>query len=431
MASSGSRRPKIRGSSWSSKSKRPGKLVPNNNKGDMTTRKTSISPAMERVCLAVGVGGLLIAFLLALWRGPLPFESLVQRFAQMDNLAEGMSLPYSRNYYRLSLVAGFSLVGVIAFLVMAWSSLNELRQAMVWRATCTLACTCALCIYLSKMTFDAPWLSIDVAMSNPGAAPIYGHRILFVWLAKVFQAAVPTLSPLRCFYASQIVAALLAIYAVGRWSAIHVGEALSSVGQVLAVVLISSCLAYRNFHDIGIVFFFSCGLLALYRQQYVWFVIVVTVATLNHENALLLIPTAAFLLYDAEPRRVWLTVVAASLAGHVLMRTALQWLVPIPGQFDWRVWSNMTKPFLLHREMAFSLLALGGWYALGLMSLWACDKRLLRLLVLFPMLVGVTFIFGQFHEPRQFDAFIPVLIAVLLSAVRRKVDLEQGTVRPS
>jgi hypothetical protein len=155
-------------------------------------------------------------------------------------------------------------------------------------------------------------------------------------------------------------------------------------------------------------------LLALYRRKYVWFVVVATVGTLNHENVLLLVPTAAFLLYDTEPRRVWLAVVAASLAGHLLARAAMQYLIPFQGHVDWRIWSNMTKPFLYHREMAFSLLALGGWYALGLMSLPACDKRLRRLLLLFPMLCGVTFLFGQFHEPRQFNAFIPVLIAVLL-----------------
>jgi hypothetical protein len=387
------------------------------------------------VCLAAGVGGLLIAFLLVLWRGPLPFEGLVQRFAQMDNWAQGTSLAFQpallRKYYRLTLVVGFSLAGLTTLLALAWSRLNGLTQAIVWRATCTLACTCALCLYLFKMTFAGPWVPVDVIMSNPSALPIFGHRLLFVWLAKVFQAAVPTLSPLRCYYASQVVAALLAIYAVGRWSAIHVGEALSSLGQVLAVILISTCLLYQDFYDIGIVFFFSCGLLALYRQKYVWFVVVVAVGTLNHENALLLVPTSAFLLYDAEPRRVWLTVVAASLAGYLLTRTAMQWLIPFQKHVDWRTWSNMTKPFLLPHEMAYSLLALGGWYALGLMSLPACDKRLRRLLVLFPMLFGVTFLFGQFHEPRQFNAFIPVLIAVLLSAYRRMVDLEQGAVRRS
>jgi hypothetical protein len=347
--------------------------------------------------------------------------------------AEGVRLASQpallRKYYRLTLAVGFGLAGLTTLLALAWSRLNGLTQVMVWRATCTLACTCALCLFIFKITYDGPWSPVDLLMSNPSALPIFGHRLLFVWLAKAFQVALPTLSPLRGFYASQIVASLLAIYAVGRWSAIYVGEALSPVGQVLAVILISSCLDYRNFYDIGIVFFFSCGLLALYRRKYVWFVVVVTVGTLNHENALLLVPIAAFLLYDIEPLRVWLAVVGASLSGYVIVRGTMQWLIPFQRHVDWRIWSNMTKPFLFHREMAFTLLALGGWYALGLMSLPACDKRLRRLLLLFPLLWVVTFLFGQFHEARQFNAFIPVLIAVLLSAIRRMLDLEQGADR--
>ena len=91
----------------------------------------------------------------------------------------------------------------------------------------------------------------------------------------------------------------------------------------------------------------------------------------------------------------------------------------------------MTKPFLLPVDMVSSLAALGGWYVLGLMCLPGCDKRLRRLVILFPMLFVVTFFFGQFHEPRQFNAFIPVLIAVLLSAVRRMFALEQRTIGSS
>jgi hypothetical protein len=402
-------------------------------------KKTPISPAMarlwpgltfERLCLAVTAASFLMALFLLLWQGPLPFEALVWRLAQIDKWPESMHLASQpgmvRKYYRLSLMVSFGVAGFIALLAWAWSRLNESTQATLQRATWTLASSCALCLYLFKLTTPLPGSPVELLMSNPGAVPIFGHRLLFVWLARAFHLALPMLSPVRCFFASQVVAALLTIYAVGRWSALHVGESLSSLGKVLAVILISTCLSYRNFYDIGIVFFFSWGLLALYRREYVWFVFVVTIATLNHENALLLIPTAAFLLYDAEPRRIWLALVAASLAGHLLARAAMQWLVPIQKHFDWRIWSNMTKPFLLPVEMMFSLIALGGWYALGLMSLQACDKRLRRLLILFPMLLGVALVVGLFYEARLFNAFIPVLVAVLLSGVRQLLQQEHG-----
>jgi hypothetical protein len=390
---------------------------------------------LDRVCLAAAGACFLIAFLLMLWHGPLPFEGLVRKLAQIDQWTDGVRLASQpgmiRKYYKLSLVVAFSLAGFSAVLVLAWSRLNGLAQEMVRRATWTLASACALCLYVFKMTTPLPAAPVEVLMSNPAALPIFGHRLLFVWLAKAFQSAVPRLSPWHCYYASQVVASFFAIYAVGRWSALHVGESLSSLGKVLAVILISTCLGYRNFYDIGIVFFFSCGLLALYRRKYAWFVVIVTVGTLNHENILLLIPTAAFLLYDAEPRRIWLSLVAASLAGHLLARAALEWLIPFQKHFDWRILSNMTKPFLLPVDMVTSLAALGGWYVLGIMSLPACDKRLRRLVILFPMLFGVTFLFGQFHEPRQFDAFIPVLIAVLLCNVKRMLALGKNTVGSS
>jgi hypothetical protein len=382
--------------------------------------------------LVSGTACVLIALFFVLWRGPLPFEDLIRKIAQKD-WEEGMRLASQpemlRKYYRLFLGGCFGLVGFATLLSIVSSRLGELKRAILWRVICTLACTFALCLYIFKITTDGPWLPINVLMSNPSALPIFGHRLLFVWLAKALQAVVPTLSPLRGYYISQIVAALLAIYAVGRWSVLFIGEALSPFGQVLAVILISVCLDYRNFYDIGIVFFYTCGLLALYSQKYFWFVAVVTLGTLNHENALLLVPIAAFLLFDTEPRRVWMTVVGTSLAGYMLARAAMQSLIPFQRHVDWGIWSNMTKPFIFYREMSYSLLALGGWFVLGLISLPACDERLRRLLLLFPMLLIVTFLFGQFHEPRQFNAFIPVLIAILLSALRQMLDLEMSTVK--
>jgi hypothetical protein len=382
----------------------------------------------ERASLAIGVGGLLIAFFLMRWHGPLPFEELVEQSARIGRGPDSIPLAPQQAllFYRLTLALAFGLAGITLMLALGWKRLSESTRAMVWRATWTLACTSALCLYIFKMTGDGPWSPVDVLMSNPGAVPIFGHRLLFVWFADAIRAVHPSLSPLRCYYVSQIVAAFLALYAVGQWSALHVGKALGSLGQVLAVILISSCLTYRNFYDIAVVFFFSSALLALYRRQYVWFVVIVTVATLNHENALLLIPTAAFLLFDSEPRRVWLAVVGSSLVGHVMARAALQHLIPFQTNLRWTLWGNFTRFFLLPKGLAFFVLALGGWYVVGLMSLSACDKRLRRLLLLFPMLLGVDLLVGMVNEPRMFNAFIPVLVAVLLTALQRMVILERG-----
>jgi len=164
------------------------------------TKHFRFFPIARHVYFAAGAGVLLIAFLLVLWRGPLPFEALVQRFAKMDNWADGASLASQpallRKYYSLTLAAVLSLAGLTTLLALLWSRLNRSTQAMLWRAACTLSCTCALCVYLSKMTYDGPWSPVDVLMSNPSALPVFGHRLLFVWLAKAFHAVIPSLSPM-------------------------------------------------------------------------------------------------------------------------------------------------------------------------------------------------------------------------------------------
>ena len=365
-------------------------------------------------CLALGVG-------LAVWRGPLPFESVVRAFARIDavNNAPGslaVTTATLRRYYGLTLAAGFTTLGVLGLLAIAWTRLSVASQKLAWRIAATLACSCALCIYISKLQWEH--IPIDVLMDNPGAEPIFGHRLLFVWIAKAYRMVLPTSSYLRSYYASQVLATVLTLFAVGRWSALYVGESLSWLGQILAVVMISTCFGYRNFYDIGIVFFFTCGLLAVYRRRYWWLPLLILLGTLNHENILLLIFTATFLIFDEEPPKVWVPVILVSLLTYVGVRVALQSQIPFHRHVDWRIWSNMVKPFTMPREIAYSVLALGGWYVLALMTLQDCDKRTKRLLVLFPMLFGVTFCFGQFHEPRQFNAFIPVLIAVLLSRSR-------------
>lgn len=381
----------------------------------------------DRAQLAVALTFTALALFFSVWRGPLPFEGLIRAFARIDAMDNAWSLASQpailRKYYGLTLAASFGLIAFLIFLALLWKRLSAAAQAMVWRMAATLACSCALCIYMSKMQWEH--IAIDTLMTDPSAEPIFGHRLLFVWIAQAFHAAMPGLSYLRCYYASQAVATLLTMYVVERWSALFIGESLSWLGQVLGVVIISTCFGYRNFYDIGIVFFFTCGLLVIFRRKYWWLPLLVTVGTLNHENILLLPLTAAFLIFDKEPRRVWLPVTLLSLLGHVAVRAGLQAAIPFQHHVDWRIWSNMYKPFAAPREMAYSLMALGGWYALGLMSLSDCEPRLRRLALLFLLLVGVTFSFGLFHEPRQFDAFIPVLIALLLSSSWRRSQLRQ------
>jgi hypothetical protein len=371
------------------------------------------------------------------WKGPLPLESVIQRLAALDVISQyrtlepegyrlGMDLSTIRKYYGLSVAASLSFTGVILLLAAVWRRLDEKGQALAWRLMATLACSGALVVYVMNSQYEGAWMPISVAMSNPASLPIFGHRLLFVWIADGFHAAIPGLSYLRSYYLSQSLASVLAIYALGRWSALFVGESLSWLGQVCGVVLISTSFNYRNFYDIGIVLFTTWGLTALYRRQYFWLVPIVAVGTLNYEGVLLIILVAVFVVLEekpGEPVQAWLPYVIAALLLHVLIRVALAKQMPMRNQ-DWRVWSNMVKPFVNPREIVRCALTLAGWYALAVAGFRFCDERLKTMSVLFPLLAGVTFLFGQFHEARQFDAFIPILIAILLSATVRRFETE-------
>jgi hypothetical protein len=142
---------------------------------------------------------------------------------------------------------------------------------------------------------------------------------------------------------------------------------------------------------------------------------------LNYEGVLLLILVAVFVAYDEKPVKRWLPALAVSLLAYALVRFAMQLAIPMPRQVDWRILSNMMKPFLLRKETAYCVLALGSWYALALMSFSDCDRRLRRMALLFPLVVAVTFLFGQLYEPRQFDALIPILVAMVLVRVKQKL----------
>lgn len=390
--------------------------------------ETSSSSSKVRIWILTAAACLLIGVFFLLWRRTMPLEGLLRVFASRDAWDHARSLALNpkilEKYYSLSVGMVLATLGTFIVCAMVWARLSEATRELIFSLTLTLACSCALISYLLRLGYDSPWAPIKVLMSHPSALPVFGHRLLFVWVAKGFQKIVPRLSDLRGFYLSQCMAILLAVYALGRWSRLHIGKTLGWVGQILGILLISTAYGYYNFYDIAYVFFTTCGLCAIYTRKYWWLVPIVGIGTLNYEGVLLLIPVAAFVAYDQESVKRWLPALVVSLVMYGFVRFAMQWAIPMPRQVDWRIWSNMTQPFLLAKETAYCVLALGCWYALALMSFAGCDRRLLRMALLFPLVVAVTFLFGQMHEPRQFDAFIPILVAMVLVKLRQKFVVE-------
>lgn len=375
------------------------------------------------VSLAVGVG-------LLVWHGPLPLEGLIHKLAERDAWGSaGVTLAANpatlRHYFASSIALALFLLGIACLCGVAWTRLSEVWRRRVYDAVFTLSITCAVMIFLIRMTYEGPWAPLKVIMWHPSEAPIFGHRLLFAWLARALQWAVPRISDLQSFYMSQGVATLLALYALRRWSCLFVGRSFSWMGQVLGAVLISICFDYYDFYDVGTVFFTTCALIAIFKRRYWWLVPIMIVGTMNYEGLLLVIPIAIFSAYK-EPLKQWLLPVILAFLGYCAVRFALQMAIPLPHQTDLRVWWNMLFPFVQHRQLVTFLMAVGGWGIVGWLSIRYCSPRLKRLMLLFPLLCLTSFLFGKFNEVRLFEAFIPVLTAMILSVSMRRFEADQA-----
>lgn len=286
-------------------------------------------------------------------------------FARLDEWPVGKSLAANpetlRRYYSLSVGVVFLTVGLLTLSAIFLQRLSEAGRDAIYRSTMTLAASAALMIYLDHLEYDGPWAPIGTLMRHPSTLPIFGHRLLFVWIAKAFQFIFPSFSDLRCFYLSQYVASLLTVHALGKWSALHTGKAFTWAGQLLGVVMISTCFRYQDFYDIAVVFFATCGLWVIYARRYWLLVPVIFIGTWNYEGVLLLIPVAAYTAYHEHyPLKRWLPPIIAALLAYASVRFTLQAAIPFSKHVDWRIWSNMTKPFVFSHEMVYSIFALAG-----------------------------------------------------------------------
>ena len=376
----------------------------------MSKRSIKITISFCLACALIGI----------LWRRPIPGETLLLDFFRGDTRIEkGM---WSIDIYQIRKVVRFQIVAwsVLIASVAGWHLLPG-RIRRFWRersfeVLMIAACSTALFVLMWRIAYEGTWwYPIAKIMTRPGSVPIYGHRLLWVWLADAVKFFAPSLSYAACFYLSQIPPIVLTVWIMGPWSGVFVGREIRWIGQVLAVLLLSVTFEYFTFFDISIVFFYALCLYLLRKQKYPAFVAALGFATLNHENAMFLIPVAAFETF--KDRRLCIALTAMSALVHFGVRAILQLVLPLHRHMDWGYWVNLYDIFGDPKHFGVGVLSFVFWWAAAATNWRSADAFLRKTAIIFPLLIASTFLFGQFHEARQFDAAIPVLVGFILSGV--------------
>lgn len=380
-------------------------------------------PEMRRnQVLMVSLGAAALAILAAIWKWPLPFESLLLRAAYLDVRARSATFDVAQFRWAVRFLATcwFLVAAVIPWISLVPDRIWRYLRPRIFQLSVTLGCSSALFILLLHCGYERPWYPLETLMKHPGSVPIFGQRLLWVWIADLCQRVAPSWSYLRCFYLSQALAIVLTVSMIGRWSGLFIHPSLRWTGQLLLVPMLSSTFTYFTFYDISIVFFYALCLYLLYRQRYFAFAIAIGIATLNHENVLLLVLLAGLETFR-QKFRVFAGATLGALAVYVAVRLLMHHEFGTGQLVDWRIWTNLLYLMANPRKFVEPALALVFWWIAAGISWPDKEPFLRRVAILFPLLSATTFLYGQFHEARQFDALIPVAIAFMLSLARSKI----------
>ncbi|SIQ61433.1 hypothetical protein SAMN05880566_104235 [Janthinobacterium sp. TND4EL3] len=267
------------------------------------------------------------------------------------------------------------------------------------------------------------WYVIDKIMAYEGAPP-FQHRVMFVFPAQVLQYAVPQLGALQSFLWSQVLAVVLMLWSVRRFATLFIRSDLAFIGQFLILCIWAPTLHYYTFYDIGIIFVYSFCLYHLLRRELLPYVAMLVAGTFNHEITLFLIVTSGFVFLGHMRWRSLAAFLALQLILYFLVRLLMFYLLPAH-----QAWEGGKLGFNLNlllndtRGLVYGLAPLLLWYLLAATGWRHAPLSLRRCTIILPCLIAMTALVGQFNEARQFDAFIPVAMALMLCSLSARLDV--------
>ena len=343
------------------------------------------------------------------------------------------------DYIRLGLLGSvffagiFFIIGLVSFLIFATKTykikyLYDKNAVLIERFK-TIALYGVLLFttvfLIKKLGYEASWYPISDAIYFK-IHPPFLHRILFPSIAR-FLVEFAAFTPHRAFMLTQYIVILMLLIFIKRWCC-HFGS--QETGFYAPIILMPYLLAimdYYTFYDLGIILFYTIGFTLLWEKRTIWYLFLVPVATLNHENFLLLILVSGLLHkpFRASANFDFLFV-SLQIVCYTLTRLCLFWLLPVDRLSNYgNIWLNfhylsefakgsgiLGSGILLKTTLLFS------WFGISSLALINSSPFLRKAYILLPLLIIITLVFGQINEARQFAAFIPVSLALMISLIK-------------
>jgi hypothetical protein len=210
---------------------------------------------------------------------------------------------------------------------------------------------------------------------------------------------------------------------MARWCSLFGGRRLGFAASLMLFPVLVLTTSYHTFYDVGIVLFYTVGLYCLAVGRTRWYLVAIGAATLNHENILLLIVLSGMLARPWRPTAVYdWRFVAVQVALHAAIRGSLFYLLPETRVAAMgNVWINLhlLSTGLQGSRSLVETAVLVVWFGTALAALPFAPPFLRKAAIVLPMLVAVTLLVGQMNEARQFLAFVPVAIALVVCMIPR------------
>ena len=293
------------------------------------------------------------------------------------------------------------------------------RGAQAGDGVVFVLCLAAVYVFLVRYGHEGAWYSLEKIMAYAGNPP-FQHRVMFVVPARSLQTLFPSLDAVSCFLGAQVLAAALALWAVKRFASLFIRADMAFVSQLLLVAMWAPTQRYFTFYDIGIMFVFSFCLYHLLRQEFRPYLLMLTLGTFNHETTLFLIAVSALLFYRRMELPKLALFLVLQLVLHGLVRVFLFYC--LPANVAWEGGKVPYNLFLLTERRLDLLLNLAPsivWFCAAALGWRHAPRELRCCAVVLPCLLVMTFLVGQLQEARQFDAFLPIAVALLCCAIAR------------